>query len=74
MRVSRADGVEKRAVAAADVDEGFRVRNVGDQPKKMGVSNDGKPLTYVPWDSGTYWVTACREDYCFIVLSVAHTI
>jgi hypothetical protein len=47
---------------------------IGDKPKKLGVSNEGKPLTYVPWDSGTYWVTACREDYCFIVLSVAHTI
>jgi hypothetical protein len=47
---------------------------IGDKPRKLGVSNGGKPLTYVPWDSGTYWVTACRDDYCFIVLSVAHSI
>ena len=45
---------------------------IGDQPKLLGTSTDTKPLAYVPSRSGQYWSLACKDDYCFVVLAVAH--
>jgi hypothetical protein len=45
---------------------------VGHEPKLLGISNEAKPLTYVPSESGQYWALACKDDYCFIVLAVVH--
>lgn len=48
---------------------------VGEQPKKLGVSTEpNKAFTYTPWASGQYWALACKQDYCFIIFAVSHTI
>jgi hypothetical protein len=47
---------------------------VGDQPKLLGTSTDAKPLGYVPSRTGQYWTLACKDDYCFVLLAVAHTL
>ncbi|MFN0253030.1 MAG: DUF6056 family protein [Kofleriaceae bacterium] len=47
---------------------------IGDPPKRLGLSTDTTRLTYEPWRRGTYWVTACRDDYCFVLLALIHTI
>ena len=47
---------------------------IGDPPKRLGTSTSGQRLLYEPWKTGTYWVTACREDYCFVVMALIHPI
>jgi hypothetical protein len=47
---------------------------VGDKPRLLGSSTETKRLSYVPSRSGQYWFFACKPDYCFIVLAVAHSI
>lgn len=48
---------------------------IGDPPRRMGTStNTNVRFTYEPWRRGTYWVTACRDDYCFVLLALIHTI
>jgi hypothetical protein len=39
---------------------------VGGEARKLGTT-DGKPLHYVPWRSGVYWVLACGADECFVI-------
>lgn len=46
---------------------------VGELPKKIGTNASDK-LSYVPWRTGEYWTLACKPDYCFVVLAVAHSI
>jgi hypothetical protein len=45
---------------------------VGQEPRLLGMSNENKPLTYVPSGGGQYWTLACKDDYCFIVMAVVH--
>jgi hypothetical protein len=47
---------------------------VGEQPKLLGTSTDTKPFAYTPWSAGQYWTFACRDDYCFLLLAVVHTL
>jgi hypothetical protein len=47
---------------------------IGDPPQRIGTSTDTKPITYVPSRSGQYWTLACKDDYCFVLLAVAHTL
>ena len=47
---------------------------IGDPPKRLGGSMDGKRLTYVPSKTGQYWALACRKDECFVILAVTHTL
>jgi hypothetical protein len=47
---------------------------VGEPPRKLGVTGEGKAFTYVPWAAGQYWVLACKPDHCFVLNSVAHRI
>lgn len=47
---------------------------VGDPPKLLGKSTSTAPLTYVPWKSGPYWVTACKPDFCFVIFTVSHAV
>ncbi|MEO8548728.1 MAG: DUF6056 family protein [Kofleriaceae bacterium] len=49
------------------------VMAVGDPPKLVGKSTD-KTLSYEPWTSGTYWVLACKPDYCFVTSSTVHVV
>ncbi len=39
---------------------------VGGEVRKLGTT-DGKPLSYVPWHSGVYWVLACDAKECFVI-------
>ena len=50
------------------------VTGIGDPPKLLGKSTGTAPLTYVPWKSGPYWVTACKADYCFVIFTVSHAV
>ncbi len=50
------------------------VTRIGDEPRRLGTSTSGERLLYEPWRSGTYWVTACRDDYCFVLMALIHTI
>jgi hypothetical protein len=47
---------------------------IGEAPRKLGTTSDTKPLTYVPWGAGQYWVLACKADDCFVLHSLAHKI
>jgi hypothetical protein len=47
---------------------------IGDTPRDLGSSTSGKPLTYEPWRSGTYWLLACKPDYCFVIFATSHVI
>lgn len=47
---------------------------IGQPPRKLGSSSEGKPFPYVPWGPGQYWVLACRPDHCFVLKSIAHRI
>jgi hypothetical protein len=48
---------------------------IGEPPRKLGMSNESKPLTYTPWRTGQYWTLACQgTTECFVVLSIAHAI
>ncbi|HEY1549433.1 MAG TPA: DUF6056 family protein [Kofleriaceae bacterium] len=47
---------------------------IGDPPRDLGSSTSGKPLTYEPWRNGTYWLLACKPDYCFVVFATSHVI
>jgi hypothetical protein len=47
---------------------------IGDPPKLLGKSTSAAPLTYVPWKSGPYWVTACKSDFCFVIFTVSHAV
>jgi hypothetical protein len=47
---------------------------IGEPPKLLGKSTEGKKLTYVPSGAGQYWTLACQPDYCFVILAVAHTL
>jgi hypothetical protein len=47
---------------------------VGEPPRLLGNSTDAKPPSYVPSHAGQYWTLACKDDYCFILLAVTHTL
>ena len=49
------------------------VMEVGDPPKLLGKSTS-PDLAYEPWTSGTYWVLACKPDYCFVTFSTVHVV
>jgi hypothetical protein len=55
----------------ADMD--LYVMRVGDQPLKIGTTHSAT-LTYEPTASGTYWITACRAEACFVVFATNHVI
>jgi hypothetical protein len=40
--------------------------NIGGEIHKLGTT-DGKPLQYVPWHSGVYWVLACDANECWVM-------
>lgn len=42
------------------------VVQVGDEPRRLGTT-DGKPLQYIPWRTGVYWVLACDERECWVI-------
>ncbi len=44
---------------------------IGDPPRLMGTSASPS-LTYEPWATGAYWVTACKPDHCFVIAAVSH--
>jgi hypothetical protein len=46
---------------------------IGDPPKLLGKSTS-TDLAYEPWTSGTYWVLACKPDYCFVTFSTVHVV
>jgi len=46
---------------------------VGDPPKLLGKSSS-PDLAYEPWTSGTYWLLACKPDYCFVMFSTVHVV
>jgi hypothetical protein len=46
---------------------------IGDPPKLMGTSASSS-LTYEPWETGAYWVTACKADHCFVIAAVSHRV
>jgi hypothetical protein len=50
------------------------VMAVGEPPRRMGLSTSTTPLSYEPWTSGTYWVLACKPDYCFVTFSTVHVV
>ncbi len=39
---------------------------VGGEVRKLGTT-DGKPLRYVPWRSGIYWMLACDANECWVI-------
>jgi hypothetical protein len=49
------------------------VMEVGDPPKLLGKSTSAE-LSYEPWTSGTYWLLACKPDYCFVMSSTVHVV
>src|SRR5262249_19998442 len=49
------------------------VREIGAPPKLLGKSTSSD-LAYEPWTSGTYWVLACKPDYCFVTFSTVHVV
>ena len=63
--------VLSRELAATGMD--IYVMYIGDPPKRLGTTHDPK-LVYSPWKSGTYWITACRADECFVVFTTTHVI
>ena len=40
--------------------------NIGGESRLLGTT-DGKPLQYVPWHHGVYWVLACDEAECWVI-------
>jgi len=42
------------------------ITHVGSEPRRLGTT-DGKPLQYVPWRSGVYWVLACDANECWVI-------
>jgi hypothetical protein len=46
---------------------------IGDPPKLMGTSQSPS-LTYEPWETGAYWVTACKPDHCFVIAALSHRV
>jgi hypothetical protein len=49
------------------------VTAIGDPPKLLGKSTSTE-LAYEPWTSGTYWVLACKAEYCFVTFSTVHVV
>jgi hypothetical protein len=47
---------------------------IGDAPRDLGSTTSGKPLTYEPWRTGTYWLLACKPSYCFVIFATSHVI
>jgi hypothetical protein len=45
---------------------------VGDEPRRLGTGADD--LGYEPWRSGTYWVLACKPEYCFVTHAATHVV
>jgi hypothetical protein len=43
---------------------------VGGESRRIGTATDR--LRYVPWQSGIYWLLACRTDECFVVAASRH--
>jgi hypothetical protein len=46
---------------------------LGDQPRRLGLATEA-PFTYEPWRSGQYWALACKQDHCFVILALNHSI
>jgi hypothetical protein len=42
------------------------VYQVGGKSVRLGTGNEPR-LQYVPWQSGVYWILACRSDACFVI-------
>lgn len=61
---------ELRAQAGWDL---YLVR-IGDEPRLLGPTNGGKPLTYQPWKTGSYWALACDARACFVISAFHHRI
>ncbi|HEY6035461.1 MAG TPA: hypothetical protein VIV58_14410, partial [Kofleriaceae bacterium] len=38
---------------------------VGGEAKRLGLA--GNKPHYTPWQTGTYWILACRPDECFVI-------
>lgn len=77
-RMARKGRSPERTIVLPDAlkqsDWDIYLTEIGDPPKLLGKSNTGAPLTYVPWKSGPYWVTACKPDFCFVIFTVSHAV
>jgi len=47
---------------------------LGSEPRLLGTSTADAPLTYQPWQTGTYWILACNAEHCFVTKSLHHRI
>lgn len=64
-KITRKGTTRTIEVKDAAPDAEIYVALVGGEAKRLG--KVGEPLKYTPWQTGTYWVLACRAAECFVL-------